>query len=84
MKNQIVILLLAIISPSFAHDHDHNDQMPLDYVRFPYQALYPGDNDGKVYIYRLPPIRSTFLYQSLRTPFSLGSQRLQDFRGSSV
>ena len=31
-----------------AHDdHDHDMQMPLDYVKFPYQAqYYPGDNDG--------------------------------------
>ncbi|KAI0755334.1 agmatinase [Daedaleopsis nitida] len=29
-----------------AHDeHDHDMQMPLDYVKFPYQAVYPGDND---------------------------------------
>ncbi|TFK51189.1 agmatinase [Heliocybe sulcata] len=26
-------------------DHDHAPQMPLDYVKYPYQAVYPGDND---------------------------------------
>ena len=26
--------------------HDDSLQMPLDYVRFPYQARYPGDNEG--------------------------------------
>ena len=30
-----------------AHEHDEHDlQMPLDYVRFPYQAAYPGDDTG--------------------------------------
>ncbi|KAH9965009.1 agmatinase [Russula dissimulans] len=26
------------------HDDHDKDQMPLDYVRFPYQAVYPGDD----------------------------------------
>ena len=43
--------LLALVSLAacvIAHDdHDHDTQMPLDYVRFPYQAVYPGDNEGK-------------------------------------
>ena len=31
---------------SFCVGHD-KDQMPLDYVRYPYQATYyPGDNSG--------------------------------------
>ena len=40
------IALLACVVNS--HDeHDHDMQMPLDYVKFPYQAVYyPGDNDG--------------------------------------
>ena len=31
-----------------AHDdHDHDTQMPLGYVKYPYQAqYYPGDNEG--------------------------------------
>jgi len=28
--------------------HDHSDQMPLDYVKYPYQAVYPGVNEGNV------------------------------------
>ena len=38
-------IFLAIFA--IAHEgHDHDAQMPLDYVRFPYQAKYPGDNEG--------------------------------------
>ena len=29
-----------------AHEGHDDPQMPLDYVRYPYQARYPGDNDG--------------------------------------
>lgn len=25
-----------------AHDHHHTEQIPLDYVRFPYEATYQG------------------------------------------
>ena len=48
---QLLATLLGLSALSVrvvsAHDgHDHDMQMPLDYVRFPYQAVYPGDNDG--------------------------------------
>lgn len=39
------LLLLAVVTVAHEH-HDHSMQMPLDYVRFPYQAVYPGDNEG--------------------------------------
>ncbi len=29
-----------------AHEGHEELQMPLEYVRYPYQAHYPGDNDG--------------------------------------
>jgi hypothetical protein len=29
------------------HDGKDEDQMPLDYVRYPYQAKYPGDDTGQ-------------------------------------
>lgn len=31
-----------------AHDDDHHDQLPLGYVKFPYQAVYtnPGEEEG--------------------------------------
>ena len=45
-----IVRLLFVIAAGLvvlAHDHDEHDlQMPLDYVRFPYQAAYPGDNTG--------------------------------------
>ncbi|KAH7890926.1 agmatinase [Phlebopus sp. FC_14] len=41
----LVALALALIG-SAHDDHDHADQMPLGYVKYPYQAAYyPGDND---------------------------------------
>lgn len=45
------------------HDHDHNLlQMPLDYVKYPFQAVYPGDDEGDFsicYIYVRRPLTST-------------------------
>ena len=42
------LLLSVVIISVHAHDeHEHDMQMPLDYVKFPYQAAYyPGDNEG--------------------------------------
>ncbi|KAJ3526795.1 hypothetical protein NM688_g8216 [Phlebia brevispora] len=40
------LILLAVGVAVLAHEHDDDLQMPLDYVRFPYQAAYPGDNEG--------------------------------------
>ncbi|KAJ7272573.1 agmatinase [Mycena haematopus] len=42
--------ILALFSLAFlavsvvAHDHDHEDQTPLEYVRFPYEPIYRGIN----------------------------------------
>lgn len=39
-------LVLTAVALVCAHDgHDH-DQMPLGYVKYPYQAMYPGDDTG--------------------------------------
>ena len=52
MLSKLTLLGLLVMSHGMScvgHDdnHDHDkDQMPLDYVRFPYQATYPGDNSG--------------------------------------
>lgn len=44
----ISLVTTALALASLAHEHDHADQMPLSYVKYPYQATYyPGDNDGK-------------------------------------
>lgn len=41
------LLAFTAIAVSAHDEHDHDMQMPLDYVKFPYQAVYyPGDNEG--------------------------------------
>lgn len=41
------VVCAVIMATVLAHDgHEHLDQMPLDYVKYPYQAMYPGDNEG--------------------------------------
>lgn len=42
------VALASVFAAVHAHDdHDHSMQMPLDYVKYPYQAMYyPGDNGG--------------------------------------
>ncbi|KAF7356945.1 Agmatinase [Mycena venus] len=37
------LVLLAVLGSAHDH-HDHEDQMPLDYVRFPYEAIYRGSS----------------------------------------
>ncbi|KAF7359984.1 Agmatinase [Mycena venus] len=37
-------VLLATSVYTNDHPHEHEDQMPLDYVRFPYEAIYHGIN----------------------------------------
>ncbi|TCD64514.1 hypothetical protein EIP91_004010 [Steccherinum ochraceum] len=46
MKAIAILNLVLSAAIVVAHDghHDDGSQMPLDYVRFPYQAQYPGDN----------------------------------------
>jgi len=42
------VVYAILVATAFAHSghNDHVDQMPLDYVKYPYQAVYPGDNEG--------------------------------------
>lgn len=49
MKQFSTVVVCALLAASvLAHDgHDHADQMPLGYVKYPYQAVYPGDNEGR-------------------------------------
>jgi agmatinase len=48
MKHLIsVVPCFVLIISTIAHNHDHQQQMPLDYVKYPYQAsYYPGDGEG--------------------------------------
>lgn len=41
------LLVLSLGTSCLGHDGHDKDQMPLDYVRFPYQAAYPGDDSGQ-------------------------------------
>ena len=41
------LLVLSLGTSCVGHDGHDKDQMPLDYVRFPYQAAYPGDDSGQ-------------------------------------
>ncbi len=46
-SNLLPLLVLSLGTICVGHDNHDKDQMPLDYVRFPYQAMYPGDNSGQ-------------------------------------
>jgi agmatinase len=47
MKSHFATLFtLAFAVVSFAHDGHHEEQIPMNYVKYPYQATYPGDNEG--------------------------------------
>lgn len=50
MLSKVTLLGLLVISRGMScvgHDDHDKDQMPLDYVRYPYQATYyPGDDSG--------------------------------------
>ena len=41
------LLVLSLATSCVGHDDHDKDQMPLDYVRYPYQAAYPGDDSGQ-------------------------------------
>jgi len=47
MRSQLSALVAAMLAGvAIAHnDHEHGDQMPLGYFKYPYQANYPGDNE---------------------------------------
>ncbi|KAL4062496.1 arginase family-domain-containing protein [Scleroderma citrinum] len=45
-SHTIALVCLALSLAGLAHEHDHAEQMPLNYVKYPYQAAcYPGDNE---------------------------------------
>lgn len=47
MQFMNAVVYAVLVATAFAHSghNDHADQMPLDYVKYPYQAVYPGDNE---------------------------------------
>ena len=49
MRAQLSVLVGAVFACfAVAHDdHEHGEQMPLGYFKYPYQAIYPGDNEGE-------------------------------------
>ena len=47
MKAAFYLSLILTTAVVVGHDGHDEVQMPLDYVRFPYQAQYPGDNTGE-------------------------------------
>lgn len=40
------LVALALVA---AHDHESHDQLPVGYVKYPWQATYPGDNEGMLH-----------------------------------
>lgn len=49
MRSLLSVLVAALSAHAVvAHDdHQHGEQMPIGYFKYPYQAVYPGDNEGK-------------------------------------
>ncbi|KAH7926930.1 agmatinase [Leucogyrophana mollusca] len=46
MKPRFLPLLCFVSAiTSSVHTHSHEDRVPLDYAGYPYQAVYPGDNE---------------------------------------
>ncbi|KAG6335994.1 hypothetical protein ID866_3089 [Astraeus odoratus] len=46
MRSYIPVLTTFVVTLVSAHEYDQSTQIPLDYVKYPYQAVYyPGDND---------------------------------------
>lgn len=43
--NLVTIVFVSLSLTVLAHD-ELEDQLPLGYVKYPYQAAYPGDGEG--------------------------------------
>jgi hypothetical protein len=78
-------LLLAVSVAS--RDHHHDEQFPVGYVKYPYQALYPGDGEGNTSL--SPALFWVNLFSPCReqlqpTQFFLESPHLLNFLGCNV
>ena len=74
MKFTALSAFLALVGVVVhAHDnHDHASQMPMGYVKYPYQAqYYPGDNEGGLFVVLNIPVSV-----SLSDPLSHGRLHL--------
>jgi agmatinase len=76
-------LVFAALASARAHDHDYDcghdhgqPQMPLGYVKYPYQATYPGDGEGtsfffispyRSYIFFPPPVTADAIFSGITT-----------------
>lgn len=56
--------LALMISRALGHAGHEDDQMPMGYYKYPYQATYPGDNEGKPHLYTFTFSCLTFLFSS--------------------
>jgi hypothetical protein len=50
MQYTTVIVCAVLVAGVFAHDH--TDQMPFDYIKYPYPVVYPGIDEGTI----TPPV----------------------------
>lgn len=46
MKSVAILSVFSTLLACVLGHDDHENQMPLGYVKYPYQAMYPGDNDS--------------------------------------
>ena len=85
MQLLAVYLSLLAVPVALVAAHDGHDalQMPLGYVKYPYQAVYPGDDEGMRFTRSVrPPL---IIHPQLpRTPSFLESPRLLNSHGYSA
>ena len=58
------LFVLSLGTSCVGHAGHDEDQMPLGYVRFPYQATYPGDDSSQCFHHTLRPQECLTMYPS--------------------
>ena len=43
----IALFSIRSVVAHVGNDHEVGSQIPIGYVKYPYQATYPGDNEGE-------------------------------------